>query len=615
MKQGWWMAIAAMALAQALAIGSALAAIAPKVTSVDFKVNGDSSLIEIRTTAPVTFEKTENTSDKQLVIDLKGARLSATAGRSLDTSSFSGLVSLVSPYEVSSGVRLVVQLRGMAATDVTQDGNLIRVKIPNQAVTADVAPAGNSVQPVDQPTDRMEEFFKSRATQHFIGKPVTLQLRDADISDVFRLVADASGFNIVMSDDVKGKVTLSLTDVPWDQALDVVLQIEHLGAERNNNVLRITTLKNLTVEKQEELAAKEAADATAPRIMKVFQISYAKLSDLKTILTQLVSAGNNALPGVTQGGGQALGAGVSMNTGTKIEVDERTNSLIVWDIPEHIARIQKLIEILDTATPQVMIEGKIVLIKETYANGVSGNLGIGGNPASNQQFLTSFNGADVLDQLLGGTSPIVTGSGFAANAGNPTGNNQFGISPTLSILPGVSRINAILSMGENEEKLRILSAPKLVVLNKQKANILQSEPVVFNSPQIIGIGTQTQTIPQINMANISLDVEPTVTMDGSVLMNLKVSRDVPVNLPGGAGAAVGNRNITTDVLVKSGNTLVLGGIYDDTKDVSSSGFPFLRKIPIIGWLFGTESDNTQRNELFIFITPRILNSKEAGISA
>jgi type IV pilus assembly protein PilQ len=187
-----------------------------------------------------------------------------------------------------------------------------------------------------------------------------------------------------------------------------------------------------------------------------------------------------------------------------------------------------------------------------------------------------------------------------------------GISPQVSFIPGVSRINALLSWGESESQVKIVSSPKTVVLNKQKASIIEGTPVLVpGTTTVAGVGTvPTATVQS---ANVSLSVKPTVTNDGSVLLDLTVTKDVPISLPGG-NYGIGNRNITTQVLVESGTTLVIGGIYTMQTNHASSGFPFLRKIPILGALFGSDAESTDRSELFIFVTPRIINSKEAGMT-
>lgn len=600
---------------------------ATQITAIHFSGKSDPHVIEIKADGPVTYEKQEN-ADQQLILEVKGAKLKKGVGRKIDTSSFNSKVTLISPYAVPGQpdtVRVVVQLREPVSPDVTQDGNTIRVSIPGQGAapgpnTAAAAPGldpppgepppmdalpppPGEMPPVAEESikedrskvarsgkrDQLDEYFENQAQHRFMGSPITLQVRDAEIADVLRLISEASGFNIVIGDDVKGKVTLSLVDVPWDQALDVVLHTMKLGAERNNNILRVVTLANLTAEKQEELKAKKASEANAPRITRVFPISFASLSDLQATLQKFASS-------AVTGTGVASGDGPPPSI---IQVDNRTNSLIVRDIPENIERMRKLIEVLDTQTPQIMIEAKIILATEGFSKSINGSLGFGGT-----QYFASFAGANPIDALFGGS---LTGS----SAGSP-GIGSFGLSPTVSFLPGTTRLNMFLKLGETESQAKIVSSPKTVVMNKEKATIVQGTPVlVSGTTTVAGVGTVPADTVQ--SANLSLTVKPSVTNEGSVLLDLSISNDTPASV--GAGKqGIATRNMTTLVLADSGSTLVIGGIYTANTNHTADGFPILRKIPIIGALFGSETDSTDRSELFIFITPRILNPKEAGLN-
>ena len=600
-----------------------LSAIAATVTSVDFRVDGGTSWIEITSDSPVTYTQSENSQDKQLILNFDQSTIGPAASRRLDTSSFDSPVLLVSPYQVDGQSRIVVQMREMSPATITQDGNVIRVAVnagpapltpaapeaQAQAAEQPVAPGAEPPAAPAEPSEPapetvaekkpeptiLEKFDTSRQTNQFKGTPITLQVRDADVTDVLRLIGEASGFNIVVGEGVEGKITLSLVDVPWDQALDVVLNTMKLGAERKNNILRVATLSNLTSEKQEILKAKQAAEASAPRITRVFSISYADPSSLEKLVTTFGKSNASA-------GGPA----------PVVQLDPRTNSIVVQDIPENIDRMAKLIEILDTQTPQVMIEAKIVEATEQFSRTIGGSLGVSGDnlvhtAKNTYPFFASFGGANPSDQLIG--SPGAFSNGTAVGTASQS-SGLVGISPRLSFLPGVQRLNAFLAMGETEQTVKVVSSPKIVVLNKEASSILQSQPVIIEST--VNDGGVTTTQKQILQANIGLKVTPTVTNDGSVMMKLDITRDIPTSA--GDEQAVANRNMQTSVLVDSGSTLVIGGVYIMDKQNSEGGFPFLRKIPILGTFFGSSSENNVRSELFIFITPTILNTKQAGLS-
>jgi type IV pilus assembly protein PilQ len=573
---------------------------ATNVLNLTFDASLNPPEVLIEADGQLTYQKQENAADKQIILDISGAAIAPSAAQPLDASSLNTNVTMISGYQAQGQnevVRVVIQLRTPATADVVPEGNNLKVKIgaspekpeaaSNSAATSENSPA---------PKTNLDEFTQSNESHKFTGKPITLQVREGDIHDVLRLIGDASGFNVVVGEDVRGKITLSLTDVPWDQALDVVLQSLHLGAERSNNILRVGTLANLTAEKTAVANAKMAAKAAEPRITRVFPVSYAKLSDLQNILTKFTVSTSSGFGGPTA------------ETGV-VQLDERTNSIVVRDTTENLDRIKKLIEILDTQTPQVMIEAKVIEATEGFQKSAAGSIGFGGQGIPS--LFASFSGANPLDPLFGSPGVFANGAGVQTAT---AGSGSLGISPTVSFLPGVSRLNAILNLGESENQVKVISSPKTVVLNKESANIVEGTPVLIPGTTFQnGVPVPTTSIQN---ANVSLNVKPIVTNDGSILMDLTVSKDTVIALTGAgqSSSGVGPRNIKTTVLVDSGATLVIGGIYTMESDHTSGGFPILRDLPIIGALFGSTGDNTSRSELFIFITPRILNSRESGLS-
>ncbi len=599
---------------------TSLSLAATEINNIGFKVEGDQSVIEIVGSGPIVYQKTENAEGRQIVFDIEDATLAKSASRKLDTSSFNSVVSLISPYQVSDGggtARVVVQLKSMSSPEVSQEGNKLVVRIsnggaameesasmevasktmPEVGTEVDVPGSGPAVSmqkratkdvetaAVLPPKDNIDLFLQNQKSKNFRGKPVSLQVREADVRDILRLIADASGFNIVLGVGITGKLTLSLVDVPWDQALDVVLQTLKLGAERNNNVLRILTLQNLTAQKQEELAAKQALEASAPKITRLFPISYAKPEELSTILTTFGKSSTGAVTATVQ-------------------VDKRTNSIVVQDIADNIDRMAKLVELLDTQTPQVMIEAKVVEATESFSKNMNGQFGLGSQTASIGGYAASFNGMNPVDSLVGTT----TGVGTIADSG---GGGNFGFSPVFSFLPGSAQVNAFISLSELQNDVKVVSSPKTVVLNKEQATITQTTPVLFQTTVATDSGVTT-TFEQAD-AILKLDVTPTVTNDEGVLLELSISRDVPQNL-GQGQQAIAKRDMKTKVLVQSGSTLVIGGIYTMDSTSTESGFPWLKDIPILGALFKSETATTARSELFIFVSPKVINAKKAGLA-
>lgn len=591
-------------------------AFAATVESLDFRLTPAESILEIRTDEVVSIEDRVNSADRQVIVDLKGATLGPKAKRRLDTSSFEGNVLLVSPYQTGSDSRVVVQLRKPASAEVTQDGNIVRVvtrrdpAASGETVDARVDSAASaSASALDDPmtaasdsvstsstnssssseASAIDQMLEARKERRFTGRPITLQLRDADVRDVLRLIGEASGFNMVIGDDVRGVITLSLVDVPWDQALDVVLQTQRLGAERSGSLLRVITLGALTQEKQQELNAKLAVEANAPRVTRVFAVNYARIEDMVQTLTRF----SRAL--------QQTGTSASAPQGL-VQADSRTNSLIIQDSAENVERMRKLIEILDTQTPQVLVEGKVVEASERGSSLISGSMQF--DSAFSNELVIGPNRGDLTAALFGSASTQAPTAGAT-----PAGTSTLGGIIRGGIFGNNSRLPLALLLGESEGHAKIVSSPRVVVLNRETANVVQSIPTA--------ITTQTSTVGglinnvQVLQANLSLNVTPTVTNDGAILMQLTLTRDVIDS--SGAFALVANRNINTRVLVDSGSTLVLGGVYNNDSSDNSSGVPWLRKLPIVGWFFGNETSTRQSTELFFFITPRIMNDKESGI--
>jgi len=607
-----------------LIVSATQAQASSQVTGIDFRGVDDPNRIEIHTNGPVTFEKQDNKADKQVVIELKGAVIQPHLTRKIDTSSFDSKVVLISPYQVEGQpdtVRVVIQLREAADVSVVQEDQQILATIPVKSgpvsLDLDSTHSGNNgaasksdgvteaaqSQPADEGTltpngEQLKSFLNNRTSKKFTGKLIDLKVRDVDAADVFRLIGEASGFNIVLSDDVKGKLTLSLENVPWDEALEVVLKILGLTAERNRNILRIVSVKNYTQEKLDEARANEVVNAAKPRVTRVFPISYASLDDLTQVVTkmQITLVGPTGAGGSEQNYGSLQGGQNPSSSSASIVADKRTNSLVIRDTVENMERIKKLIEVLDVQTPQVLIEGKVVEVNESFSKQLAGNLGF--SPTANS--LISLAGGNPLDPLVGGV--------FANGAAIASQSAASGGTIGLGFLPGTSRLNAVLNLGESENKLKLVATPRVVVLNKEAATITQGTPTIvqlttYQNGQPL-ITQQTQT------ANLTLNATPTVTNDGHIRLQLSLQRDLVANLS--SGSAVAPRNLNTNVVVESGTTLVMGGIYTMSEDSTESGFPLLRKIPVLGALFGRETGSSTRNELIFFITPQILNPKKGG---
>lgn len=439
--------------------------------------------------------------------------------------------------------------------------------------------AQNSASSLDEAMNASGNANETR----FTGSPITLKLKDADVADVFRMISETSGFNIVIHPDVKGTITLSLEEVPWDHALNVVLTTLKLGAERKDNVMRILPKEMLMTEKRQDLETKRLAESSAPRVTRIFPISYADLGEISGVVSKFCD--DNNLTGA---------APVTVIT------DKASQSLIVRDTAERLEKIAKLIELVDVQTPQVMIEAKVLEATEQFSKDLGGSLGVGGSKMG-----MGFNGP----QDLAGTSILLPSSA------NPAAGAFAGLT---------SGLNATLRMAESENSVKVISNPKTVVLSGKTASINQAQtiaktlvtPATPTSPATSSIvqvtaNTKLSVTPRVtNEGSVFLKLDPSLVTRGSVFLKLDLNRDV-IHIETDGTPALEPRTMNTEVIVESGNTLVIGGVLNIDENEASGGMPFLRKIPLLGALFGSETYKNLKSELMFFVTPRILNQRKA----
>ncbi|MGE4231956.1 MAG: type IV pilus secretin PilQ [Bacteriovoracia bacterium] len=591
-----------------------------EVNGVDFKYAEGQSRLEISLNGITSFEKTVSEADKQVIIDIKNAKIAGKYARKLDTSSFNTNVSIVSPYQSNDSVRVVLQLKDLGNVEVSQEGQKVVALIDNgtgaSSTTASTDTTADNTQlpgetaaagPTD--TESLDSFFQAQQEQKYVGKKISLQLRDADMKDVFRVISEASEFNIVLTEEVKGHLTINLVDVPWDQALDIILKSNRLAAERNGNVLRVTTISDLTKEKEAEVAAKKAAESAEPLVVKIFPVSYAKIDDLKKVVEDFLSKEN--LPSSAVGtSGTPVVPGSTLPKRGSIQIESRTNSLVVRDTPSTIEKIKRILKELDTQTPQILIEAKFVEVKESNSKQLQGRLF-----ATSREYDSTTNGL-VFNATNNNFGGLFAGSTFGGQtlptsfSVSPVPGAALGFSPRAGLLPGLSEIGALLSILETEATAKIVASPRVVTQNKEAAEISQGTTIQLPTPTGANAAGGYVTVNAV----LKLVVTPQVTNDGSVTMKINFSQDtISAQTLGTDRFSTDTKKVDSTVLVDSGATLVIGGIYSSSILESEAGIPILRDLPLIGPLFGSKESKVDKNELFIFLTPRVLNEKEAGL--
>ena len=428
------------------------------------------------------------------------------------------------------------------------------------------------------------------------GRRIDLDLKDADIHNILRLLADVGRVNIVTADDVSGNVTIRMRNVPWDQALDVVLQAKGLGMVRAGNLIRVAPLATLQKERDLRLAAAKAEYELTPLETRLIPVSYAQAEELQARAKDLLSPRGS------------------------IAVDERTNVLIARDISGNLNNIEELVRSLDTQTPQVLVEARIVEATSRYLRDIGIQWGgdvtfseATGNPTglAFPSSVTSSGGSYDNQTNSRGLSPFqgnVAQPNFAVNLPAATGTGQGGaIGFSLGSIDKNLNIGLRLSAAEASGLLRIVSSPRILTLDNRDARISQGTLIPFSQISAQGVQTTFQE------AKLQLLVKPHVTADGSVAMHVKINRDEPdFNQTSARGdPTILKREAETDLLVMDGHTAVIGGIFTRNTGRNLDQVPFFGDIPILGVLFQRRRASDTRNELVIFITPRIVNRAEA----
>jgi type IV pilus assembly protein PilQ len=573
-------------------------AMAQEIKNVSFTQEGEISKLVIEVDRAVTAERFHVTEDKQIILDLRNVKVSPKLLRGIDTSEFPGSTVYISGYKkpgTQNDIRFAVQLRDNVRSVLETRGNNIVLNIENRfgvfsrnKVRAnEQGPRPGDTQVEDAvglnvpKSTKLEDILENltlAGPKKYVGKRISINVREIPVQDVLNMIAETSGFNIIIDLEVTKRppITLSLTNVPWDQVLDTIMKLSKLVAEKTSNILVIKTLEQANKEREEEAKAMALKQGLEPLVTRVFLINYATLAEMEKIVKDYLTPQRSAM-----------------------QRDERTNSLIVKDTVESVERIKKIIETLDTQTPQILIEAKIVEATENYSKriGLSQGVRFGYDPIS--------------------VAPLgaPTGPGFSFTSA-PTAENPGLAGMTIGIYRRLLNLDFNLQLMESEEKARIISTPKVVTQNKKAATITSSEQTSFRIQQpATGLQPALATFQNVT-ADVNLQVTPQVTNDGAIAMQLSLQKSAFGSRPTpDAPPNQTTRNITTNVLVENGSTVVIGGLYQTSNLETVSGVPYLKDLPLVGWLFRTPyAPDIRKNELIIFVTPRIMNPEEAGFA-
>lgn len=554
------------------------------ITSVKYKANDNGGTVVIEANGPISYTTRSNPELRQLIVEVPDSILPRKLQRPLNTRDIQGSIGAIDPYQnAGSNVsRFVIQLRdGATEPTIQQEGNTILV-VANAMQAAAGKEAGSELTRGETQVNvnmnddgilasqSLSEFLAGNTK--FYGKKISIEMNSMDVRDALRFITEESGVNMVVAEEVRGNVSLKLRQVPWDQALVVLMRAKRLGYTRQGNVLRIATLDQLKQEEDDATKLAQAKRAVEPLKVRMFPISYAQVADLEKRVTGFLSERG------------------------KVVGDIRTNSLVVTDIEDNLQRVSKLVQSLDTQPPQVLIEGKIVEATEEFTRAV----GINWSFAGGESFVTQNASGPVNLSPTLSINPGSTGSGQAFN---------FGL--TLGTLDRLGDLAAALALNETESKVKVLSSPRIVTLTNETANISQTQeiPILQAAPVGNSSSPALQTVT-FKPLTLKLEVTPQITSDASIIMKVNVKREFPGSVTAGQ-APTFSREANTRVLVPNGQTTVIGGIYQNDALEGESGVPYLRSIPFLGALFRGRETRKNKSELLVFLTPRILSKMDA----
>ncbi|ANF82697.1 hypothetical protein A3K93_11185 [Acinetobacter sp. NCu2D-2] len=429
--------------------------------------------------------------------------------------------------------------------------------------------------------------LRPKAVSHYSGKKISLDFQDIEVRRVLQLLADFTDINMVAADSVQGNITLRLKEVPWDQALDIVLKTKKLDKRRNGNVIWIAPIEELTKAEEEEAKAIAQSIKLSPLQTEYIQLSYAKAADIEKLLTSSKKASNSSSSTGGSSGDDPLGEANLLSPRGTVSVDTRTNTLIINDTSQRIDQIRKMIDLLDVAVKQVMVEARIVTAERSFSR----DLGIKWGLQRNNPTGLNAPGSTVWG---GDFSPKVDLGVDLSTASAGTFN--FGLLKISDYMLDL-QLTALQSDGMGE----VLSAPKILTGDKQKAYILRGTEIPYQT-----YSANEGSTTSFKEANLKLEVTPSITPEGKVQLELKVEKD-SIGEMTTEGPSINTNELETNVLINDGETVVLGGIFDDFKTTTSDKVPFFGDLPVVGNLFKNNSKVSNQAELLIFVTPRIVN--------
>lgn len=561
-----------------------------QILGVDFlTLPRGKSRITITTSKKAEYELSRKDS-LVLALEIKGATIHPSLTRYIDSSQFKGVVNRITPIVKVAGriVDLEIGLKEMVPYHLTQADKEIRLDFNKTSVKPSakkITPARLTkalVKPEGVPNEAaITDINSARRPLKFKGARMTLDFADADIRNILKLIGEVSKLNIVWGPEVKGKVSMRLKNVPWDQALSILLETNNLGTRAKGNIIWVTTKAKIAELEKEEIqrvklkqqkvkadkVAQKEAEAEEPLVTDYITVNYAEVDAIKTLIEENVKGPRG-----------------------KLSIDKANKTIIITDIASNIEKAKALKERQDKPVKQVMIEARIVEATTSFSRDIgvkwSGkyistrNPWGGGGPGTNRSYTYDF--------ATNFTMPTATTAGIA-----------------FTNTAATKVLNAQIGLAETEGKVKTLSAPKIITRDTVTATIKQGTQISIPA----GADEAGRTTYTLVDAALKLEVTPKITPNDMVIMDIDVSEDEPDYANAvGENIPIKTKNAVTQMMVASGDTVIIGGIYKETEGETLEATPWISKIPILGWLFKREYDKTEKSELLIFLTPTVLPS-------
>jgi len=504
----------------------------------------------------------------KIVLDLQGATLPEQLQRRLDVTDFATPVKIIDTESGRKGVRMEITSIGEYEHLAYQTDNQFTVEI--------------------RETTKEEQEERRKQEFGYTGERLSLNFQDIEVRSVLQLLADFTGTNIVVSDTVSGNLTLRMQNVPWDQALDIVLKTKGLAKRASGNVMLIAPSEEIAAREKLELESQKQIEELAPLYSDLIQVNYAKAGDL----AELLKSEDSSM--LTERG--------------KVIIDERTNTLLVQDTAERLEQVRALVARLDIPVRQVLIESRIVLANNDFSRDLGVQFGLSHSSSRGGKHL-----------ITGGTRPGTTNYPETTAFEVPA-DDETNIEGLLVDLPALDPSGAIgLSLGkigsnllqlelsamQLEDRGELISSPRVITSNRQEAVIQQGVEIPYQEASSSGA-----TSVSFKEAVLQLKVTPQITPDDRIIMDLQVNKDSVGEIFAGV-PSIDTRNVATRVLVDNGETLVLGGIYEQERGKEVERVPFFGELPGVGWLFKNERKTDQKSEMLIFVTPKIIDQSIA----